>query len=336
MKCMICNEEWELKNAKNLKEKYCPFCGKEIVQIDRESVIDVVSFFRYVLYHEGKIFFRNSQKVLGLFSDFLPKLVVEKRILRIALESSVYEKIDNQSNSLTNNDITKYIRLLEQDFGLSSKWAKVSIEWYLKAINVQLENQPNNNKNRITKDEFTKKDNSIIKGVNQYEKYVRIPFSVSMLQYSEIRNSSKNGNWAMTKDDTLIVGRKGRSHATDKSEWSRAKILILTTGIQFTETRAFYGLKNLEIVCLPSSLLTIGFQSFGECDHLRIVLIEEGNLETISGRAFENCKSLTDFKIPSSIKSIGDSAFVDCKSLKTTVPSKCNVYNGNSAIEKLN
>ena len=91
----------------------------------------------------------------------------------------------------------------------------------------------------------------------------------------------------------------------------------------------------MEIVCLPSSLVTIGFQTFGECDHLRIVLIEEGNLETISGRAFENCKSLTDFKIPSSIKSIGDSAFVDCKSLKTTVPSKCNVYDGNTAIEKL-
>lgn len=335
MKCMICNEEWELKNAKNLKENYCPFCGKEIEQIDRESVIDVVSFFRYVLYHEGKIFFRNSQKVLGLFSDFLPELVVEKRILRIALESSVYEKIDNQSAALTNNDISKCIRLLEEDFGLSSKWAKVSIEWYLNAIDTQIENQPHNNMDKIKKDGFSKKDSRIIKGFDQYEKYVRFPFAVSMLHYSEIRNCSNNNNWAITKDDTLIVGKKGRSHATDKSEWSRAKVLILSSGIQLTETRAFYGLKNLEIVCLPSSLVSIGFQSFGECEHLRIVIIEEGNLETICGRAFENCKELTVFKIPSSIKSIGYNAFVDCESLKTTVPSKCNVYDGNTAIEKL-
>lgn len=335
MKCMVCNEEWDLKNEKNLKEKYCPFCGKEIVQIDRESVIDVVSFFRYVIYHEGKAFFRNSQKVLGLFSDFLPKLVVEKRILRIALESSVYERIDNQLNSLTNNDITRCIRLLEEEFGLSTKWAKLSIEWYLKSINIQTENQPSNNMDKIKSDELLKKYTKNINGFDRYEKYVRIPFAVSMLPYSEIRNCPNNNNWAITKNDTLIVGKKGRSHATDKSEWSRAKVLILSSGIQRTETRAFYGLKNLEIVCLPSSLVSIGFQSFGECEHLRIVIIEEGNLETICGRAFENCKELTVFKIPSSIKSIGYSAFVGCESLKTTVPSKCNVYDGNTAIEKL-
>ena len=39
MRCIACKEEWELISSNNKKENYCPFCGKEIIRIDKDSVL---------------------------------------------------------------------------------------------------------------------------------------------------------------------------------------------------------------------------------------------------------------------------------------------------------
>lgn len=60
---------------------------------------------------------------MSLFSDFLPNLIVEKRILRIVLESEIYDRIYTYTNreSITDQELSKYISYLEDDFGLSQK-----------------------------------------------------------------------------------------------------------------------------------------------------------------------------------------------------------------------
>ena len=73
------------------------------------------------------------------------------------------------------------------------------------------------------------------------------------------------------------------------------------------------GCKNTVI---PSSVTSIGFDAFYNCDSLTTITIPEG-VTSIGYNAFENCSGLTSITISSSVTSIGNSAFLGCSGLTT-------------------
>lgn len=174
MRCIACKEEWELIASDN-KKKYCPFCGKEIIRIDKDSVVDVPSFLRYIIYIDGDKSLKNPQKIVSLFSDFLPNLIVEKRILRIVLESEIYDRIYTYTNreSITDQELSKYISYLEDDFGLSQKRAHVATSWIIIALNIETSEKINKMTSEpiYHDDKLITRENGNIKSKNKYTKY---------------------------------------------------------------------------------------------------------------------------------------------------------------------
>ncbi|WP_051588792.1 leucine-rich repeat protein [Ruminococcus sp. NK3A76] len=104
----------------------------------------------------------------------------------------------------------------------------------------------------------------------------------------------------------------------NKSKFKR----LTVTGISGTieadnSTHNLFGSPNNTItsVTLPSTLLTIGNETFIECKALKTVSLQGAKLTTIGRDAFRSCIKLDSFSIPSTVTTIGEYAFYNCDSL---------------------
>lgn len=80
----------------------------------------------------------------------------------------------------------------------------------------------------------------------------------------------------------------------------------------------------IEMITIPSSVLTIGERAFGRCEKLRTVVFSPNSrLKTImgetdaSGGAFSGCEALSTISIPASVEVVGQRAFLGCTSLSS-------------------
>ncbi len=95
---------------------------------------------------------------------------------------------------------------------------------------------------------------------------------------------------------------------------------------------AFSNNNDIVSVKLPSSLISIGKNSFAWCRRLEIVIA--GGLIEIGSKAFIGCDSLGDLALGKKIKKIGTKAFAYCPSLTSAVlPDSiremgCSVFEG--------
>ena len=81
-----------------------------------------------------------------------------------------------------------------------------------------------------------------------------------------------------------------------------------------TMTRSFYGYKALKSVTLPSTLTTLGDQTFSSCNGLTEVVVPEG--VTTIGSAFFSCENLKSVTLPSTLETLGNNAFYENKALE--------------------
>lgn len=127
--------------------------------------------------------------------------------------------------------------------------------------------------------------------------------------------------------------------------------LTIPEGTEEIKSFAFTGAK-IKSVSLPDSVISVGVQSFADCDELSSVVLNEGlnsllnksfascdALEQITlpesiqdiTTAFYECKSLQSIKIPDNVKIIGGEAFKDCIALKTVTLPNSAARIGNNA-----
>ena len=86
---------------------------------------------------------------------------------------------------------------------------------------------------------------------------------------------------------------------------------------------AFYNQNQLTTLSIPSSVVSIGDNTFYGCSNLQNVNFDtDSQLKTIGMYAFYRCSGLTEFIIPSTVTSIGRVAFSDCSGITAiTIPS---------------
>lgn len=165
-------------------------------------------------------------------------------------------------------------------------------------------------------------------------------------EVTDVKNMYRGGLFLKNKI-TIPATHKGKEVTSVKRiESEYIKEIVVSEGISIIEASAFSGMKSLEKITLPSSVISLGDKAFSTCDLLKEVTLPEkitkiGNglfnkcfsleaieipqsVTEIGSNAFEGCSSLTEIKISTNVKSIGDEAFIDCKNLKTV---QCDITN---------
>lgn len=94
----------------------------------------VLDCFRYLKRRFTHSIFFEPKKILSYVSDYMPELMVEKRILKVALEAGVYKQLLDDSGKIIELNIEKTKFTLVNDYGLSEKWAGEAVDWLVKAF----------------------------------------------------------------------------------------------------------------------------------------------------------------------------------------------------------
>jgi len=136
LKCEKCLEEWNIQDIGERIVKFCPFCGTEYKEKEPEGFSSIADCFKYLKKKHSYTIFFESKKILSYVSDYMPALIVEKRILKVALESGVYKSLIDNDGNIIDLNIEKTKFTLVNDYGLSEKWACEAVDWLVKAFGV--------------------------------------------------------------------------------------------------------------------------------------------------------------------------------------------------------
>ena len=102
----------------------------------------------------------------------------------------------------------------------------------------------------------------------------------------------------------------------------------------------FSGCENLQSVVLPEALTELPLYAFNSCSSLEEIALPEG-ISSIADYAFNSCSGLKKVELPSGLSSIGNGVFNGCFSLEDiTLPSGLqhignNAFNQCSSLESL-
>lgn len=116
-------------------------------------------------------------------------------------------------------------------------------------------------------------------------------------------------------EDGLVLSADGKE--LWRSLFHR-KELRIPEGVECVKDVACWYDDKLESITFPSSLRTIGDNSFTGLPKLKKVILPEG-LEDLVVQCFMDCKNLEYVDLPSTLHRIGWKTFVDCMSLKTLI-----------------
>lgn len=305
MKCEKCLEEWKIQDLGDRFVKFCPFCGAEYKEKEPDGFSTLVECFKYLRRKFTYTIFFEPKKILSYVSDYMPKLMVEKRILKVTLEAGIYRQLLDDAGNIVELNIEKAKFTLVNDYGLSEKWAWEAVDWLVKAFGTVQFGRFDHG----SKPEVIVSDNP--------QSILSVPISTHI----------QNNTMTVSSMDHVPDSRWSR----DKS-WESVTKIVLGPGITEIKMEAFRGLKDLREVVLPEGLKKIGFSAFADCIKLDNVVIPEGTT-TIAAHAFEKCNKLANITIPKSVKYIGDDAFNATAIKSATVQKDCVICRGNYPIK---
>ena len=132
---------------------------------------------------------------------------------------------------------------------------------------------------------------------------------------------------------TISGGTEGYDYTADMENQilSRtATFLKVPVGVAVIEQYQFKDFTRLQMIVLPSSLVSIGNYAFQNCAALQNVIIPE-NVTTLGQTAFSGCASLESIVINGAITAINANTFQGCSSLKSIVIPESVLSLGGSA-----
>ena len=133
--------------------------------------------------------------------------------------------------------------------------------------------------------------------------------------------------WVSATNEVIVPATVTRDDETlsvlavaDESFRSKTTItnLVLSEGIEYIGTNAFYGCNKLLGVNLPDSVTVVAREAFNNCTAMTSVSFGSGLL-SIEDSAFYYCNSLGEVVLPDSLSSLGNSAFYGCNAVTNFV-----------------
>ncbi len=225
MKCEKCLEEWNIADLGTRQVKFCPFCGNEYIEKEPTEFGSIVDCFKFLKRKYSYTIFHESKKVITYVSDYMPNLVVEKRVLRVALDAGVYKLITDDAGKLVPLNIEKAKHVLVNEYGLSDKWANESVGWLVDAFDDVEKPVTTTPKKQTTQKKSTvakKSDNATIKS-SQTTSEITGRDSKGEYKYVGITdaNGVPNGKGVMTYyDGTVYEGNFIDGFLSGKGKWT--------------------------------------------------------------------------------------------------------------------
>lgn len=161
-------------------------------------------------------------------------------------------------------------------------------------------------------------------------KEIEFPESLTTLDYNAF-------SYCASLSSVKIHGKVERISPSSFYSCSNLQKVELAEGIKFIDNQAFYHCGRLQSINFPSTLTSIGYESFRETDlreinipgsvenidnyafyrnkNLEKLTFGEG-LANIGANAFSACESIDSIVCPSTLRTIGDATFSGCKNLK--------------------
>jgi len=131
--------------------------------------------------------------------------------------------------------------------------------------------------------------------------------------------------WDVNNNYRTIIVNSIAPDTLDSNVSPFQKLTSVTIGegiIELGGVGAFYGANGLKSASLPSTLKTIGNNSFRNCSALTSIDIPD-SVETIGTRAFFGCSNLRIVKSPTSLTIIGERAFQDAGVVSVDLSDTC-------------
>lgn len=161
-------------------------------------------------------------------------------------------------------------------------------------------------------------------------KEIELPEGLTTLDYNAF-------SYCASLSSVKIHGKVERISPSSFYSCSNLQKVELAEGIKFIDNQAFYHCGRLQSINFPSTLTSIGYESFRETDlreinipgsvenignyafyrnkNLEKLTFGEG-LANIGANAFSACESIDSIVCPSTLRTIGDVTFSGCKNLK--------------------
>ena len=99
-------------------------------------------------------------------------------------------------------------------------------------------------------------------------------------------------------------------------------VTSISSGLESNERKScFYGNSNVNTVKLPSTIQTLGYNSFFSCGNLKEIIMPD-SVSTIGKGAFKSCKNLSSISFPTGNIELSEECFSYCSSLTNlTIPN---------------
>ena len=129
----------------------------------------------------------------------------------------------------------------------------------------------------------------------------------------------------------IIIPKKSRLKMIGKSSLARCYNLQriqngLPEGLVSIDDYAFDCCFSLQRITIPSTVILVGFNCFGNCSNLTIVTFESSSATSvleIRGGTFNWCKKLCSVTLPQNLTSIPNCCFYGCHSLTNINTPEC-------------
>lgn len=140
--------------------------------------------------------------------------------------------------------------------------------------------------------------------------------------YVDSRCIGDNVWWTLTKDGILTISGTGAMDDFNmpyNQPWYNGRLgieikeVIIEEGITHIGSSAFEQL-DITKATISSSVKTIGYYAFMNCDCLEKIIIPSG-ITQIQRSAFNHCEALNEITIPATVTNIGDNSFYNCVTL---------------------
>lgn len=138
-------------------------------------------------------------------------------------------------------------------------------------------------------------------------------------------NISKDNPYIKVAGNLVLTG-DGKTVLRTLDNYHKRATYEIPEGVEHIYERAFWENPKLTEIHLPSTIKTLGNNTFSSNPNLRSVSLNKG-LEKIDVQCFMDCENLEYVELPSSLKTIGWGAFDYCPKLKSLIILTDHIFN---------